>query len=162
MNEEFVYIKLVTGETLMALKQHEDKEVVTVKFPMLVKMHVVSTRDGKVSEQVTAGPYSLFVDDTTLNIRKQHIVFNSKLAQKAIPHYIHLVQDHEGVTLKYTKEQLHWEDDIEDKFLEEAYEDLAEIEDVKAAIAQLKSIAQEEVEDIEEDKIYVEGNETLH
>lgn len=152
MNEEFVYLKLVTGETLMALKEYEDDEIITVRFPMLVKMHLISSREGKVSEQVTAGPYSLFIDNSILNINRQHVVFDSQLSVKAIPHYIGLVKDHEGISLDYTPEELQWDD--------EATDELATIEDVHAAIAQLKSIAEEEVET--EDKVYVEGNKTLH
>lgn len=152
MNEEFVYLKLVTGETLMALKEYEDDEVITVRFPMLVKMHLISSREGKVSEQVTAGPYSLFIDNSILNINRQHVVFDSQLSIKAIPHYIGLVKDHEGISLEYTPEELQWDDEVA--------EELATIEDVHAAIAQLKSIAEEEVDT--EDKVYVEGNKTLH
>lgn len=159
MNEQFVYIKLVTGETLMALKEAEDSSTLTLKFPMLVKMHLINSREGRVSEQVTAGPYSLFIDNSILSVQKHHIVFNSQLSQRAIPHYIHLVKDHEGITLDYVEEKLQWDDQ---QLFDEALEDLADIEDVKAAIAQLKSIAQEEAEDIEEEKIYIEGNETLH
>lgn len=152
MNEEYVYMKLVTGETLMALKEYEDEELVVLRFPMLVKTHLIGSKDGKISEQVTAGPYSAFMDDSKLNINRQHIVFDSQLSLSAIPHYINLVKDHEGVSLEYTPEELQWEDDISDE--------LSTVGDLEKAIAQLKSIAEEEVE--LEDKVYVEGNKTLH
>lgn len=158
MNEEFVYLKLVTGETLMALKEYEDEESIVVKFPMLVKMHLISSKDGRVSEQVTAGPYSLFVENSVLTINRQHIVFDSQLAMRAIPHYVNLVKDHEGITLDYMTEQLRWDDSPEEEI--SPIEDIDTIQNIKSAIAQLKSIAEEEVE--VEEKVYIQGNETIH
>jgi hypothetical protein len=124
---------------------------------MLVKTHLIGQHNGKVSEQVTAGPYSLFIDDATLFINKRNIVFDSKLSQKAIPHYVHLVQDHEGITLQYQKKELEWDD-----VPAPAKEEFADIQDIAAAIAQLKAIAQEEVDPEDLDKILIEGNKTLH
>ena len=49
MNEQFVYIKLVTGEQLMAYKESEDDESMTLKFPMLIKTHMVGVAGGRVS-----------------------------------------------------------------------------------------------------------------
>jgi len=156
MNEEFVYLKLVTGETLMALKEYEDEEIIVVKFPMLVKMHLVSSKDGRVSEQVTAGPYSLFVENSILNINRQHIVFDSQLSIRAIPHYVSLVKDHEGITLDYVQDQLNWEETEEDI---SAIDDIDTIQDIKSAVAQLKSISEEDDTD---QKVYIQGNETIH
>jgi hypothetical protein len=155
MNEEFVYLKLVTGETLMALKEYEDEESIVVKFPMLVKMHLISSKDGRVSEQVTAGPYSLFVENSVLTINRHHIVFDSQLAIRAIPHYVGLVKDHEGITLDYMQEQLNWKESEEQI---SAIEDIDTIQNIKSAVAQLESVAEEDIEQ----KVFIQGNETIH
>jgi len=154
MNEQFVYLKLVTGEQLMAYKESEDEESMTLKFPMLIKTHMVGVAGGRVSEQVTAGPYTLFVDTTKpFHVNKKHIVLDTQLSEKAIPHYVHLVRDHEGVKLSYTQNGLDWEDEVKQPDF-----------DPTKAIAALKSIAEqiEEVEDEEDVRIFIEGNNTFH
>jgi len=154
MNEQFVYIKLVTGEQLMAYKESEDEKSITLKFPMLVKTHLVGMNNGRISEQVTAGPYTLFVDSTTFHVNKDHIIVDAQLAPNAIPHYVHLVRDHEGVNLSYTPQSLDWEDDKNHE------EDKMSIPDVAKAIQQLKSLA--EVEKEVDEKFLLKGNDTVH
>jgi hypothetical protein len=151
MNEEFVYLKLVNGEQIMAVKESEDLDTVTLKFPMLIKTHLVGMQQNRVSEQVTAGPYSLFADNTNIHINKKHIILDTALAERAIPHYIHLVRDHEGVRLDYTPPQLQWEDEVP--------EDVPAQVDVNKVLDHLKAIA-EQLE--EEDTVLVEGNKTIH
>jgi len=151
MNEEFVYLKLVNGEQIMAVKESEDLDTVTLKFPMLIKTHLVGMQQNRISEQVTAGPYSLFADNTNIHINKKHIILDTALAERAIPHYIHLVRDHEGVRLDYTPPQLQWEDEVP--------EDAPAQVDVNKVLDHLKAIA-EQLE--EEDTVLVEGNKTIH
>jgi len=154
MNEQYVYLKLVNGEQIMAVKESEDSEFITLKFPMLIKTHLVAAQADRVSEQVTAGPYSLFADNTNIHINKKHIILDTALAERAIPHYIHLVRDHEGVRLDYTPPQLQWED--------EQPADAPDSIDIKEVLDALKSIANIEEEVEAEDKTFVEGNKTLH
>jgi len=153
MNEQFVYIKLVTGEQLMAYKESEDDKSVLLKFPMLIKTHLVGMNNGKISEQVTAGPYTLFVDSTSFHVNKDHIIVDAQLAPNAIPHYVHLVRDHEGVSLSYTPQELQWE---ETNYEEEK----VSIPDVARAIQQLKALA--EVEEEVDEKFLLKGNDTVH
>ena len=81
-------------------------------------------------------------------------MLDTQLSEKAIPHYVHLVRDHEGVKLSYTQNGLDWRDEVKQPDF-----------DPTKAIAALKSIAEqiEEVEEEEEDfKIFIEGNNTFH
>jgi hypothetical protein len=153
MNEQFVYIKLVTGEQLMAYKESEDDKSVLLKFPMLIKTHLVGMNNGRISEQVTAGPYTLFVDSTSFHVNKDHIIVDAQLAPNAIPHYVHLVRDHEGVSLSYIPQELEWE---ETNYEEEK----VSIPDVAKAIQQLKALA--EVEKEVDEKFLLKGNDTVH
>ena len=155
MNEEFVYLKLVTGEQLMAYKESENETTITVKFPMLIKTHLVAANHDRVSEQVTAGPYSLFLESPVVHLNKSHIVLDSKLAERAIVHYVGLVRNHEGVNLSHQAKELIWED--------EERKNLESIPDISRAIEQLQAIAGEIEEEAEEGKkTFVEGNETVH
>jgi len=155
MNEEFVYLKLVTGEQLMAYKESETDTTMTVKFPMLIKTHLIASNHDRVSEQVTAGPYSLFLESPVVHLNKSHIVLDSKLAERAIVHYVGLVRNHEGVNLSHQAKELIWED--------EERKNLESIPDISRAIEQLQAIAGEIEEEAEEGKkTFVEGNETVH
>ena len=155
MNEQFVFLKLVTGEQLMAFKESEDATSITIKYPMLIKSHMIKMDDDRISEQATAGPYSLFAATPVVHLNKNHIVMDAQLSDRAIPHYVHLVRDHEGVNLSYQAKQLLWED--------EEREALEAIPDALKALEQLRAIAQEIEEETEEgNKTFVEGNETVH
>ena len=151
MNEEFVYLKLVTGEQLMAYKESETETSISVKYPMLIKTHMISSDGDRVSEQVTAGPYSLFLQSPVVHLNKSHIVLDSKLHERAIVHYVQLVKNHEGISLVNEAKQLLWDDEERQNF--EA------IPDAASAIAQLSAVVEEEPEEV---KTYVEGNETVH
>lgn len=155
MNEQFVFVKLITGEQLMAIKDSDDGTSITLRYPMLIKNYVVSNTGDRVSEQVTAGPYSLFIADKVFTIDKRHVVLDVHLAQAAIVHYTQLVKNHEGISIEYDKDGLIWEDEIE----EEDDHGFKDIEDLARAIGQLKSIADEMDE---EGTVLVEGNETVH
>jgi hypothetical protein len=151
MNEEFVYLKLVTGEQLMAYKESETETSISVKYPMLIKTHMISSDGDRVSEQVTAGPYSLFLQSPVVHLNKSHIVLDSKLHERAIVHYVQLVKNHEGISLVNEAKQLLWDDEERQNF--EA------IPDAASAIAQLSAVVEEEPEEV---RTYVEGNETVH
>jgi hypothetical protein len=150
MNEEFVYLKLVTGEQLMAYKESETETSISIKYPMLIKTHMIASDGDRVSEQVTAGPYSLFLQSPVVHLNKSHIVLDSKLHERAIVHYVQLVKNHEGISLVNEAKQLLWDDEERQNF--EA------IPDATSAIAQLSAV----VEESEEVRTYVEGNETVH
>ena len=150
MNEEFVYLKLVTGEQLMGIKESEDDSCFNIKFPMLLKSHVIANNGVKISEQVVAGPYSLFVDSHIFHINKNHIVLNTVLAERAIPHYVSLVREHEGITLDYVSNTLQWEDEVQAE----------DPPTLGALLNQLKDELKAEKEETE--TVFIEGNETVH
>ena len=156
MNDSFVYLKLVTGEQLMAYKEYEDESSLIVRFPMLIKTHLIAAHNDRISEQVTAGPYSLFIDAPNVHLNKSHIVLDSKLHDRAIAHYVQLVHSHEGVSLEYEGKRAVFE--------EEQLEEFEAIPDVSHAIEQLREIAgeiEQEANEAEEG-IYIQGNETVH
>lgn len=151
---QFVYLKLVNGEQLMALKESEDSDTITIKFPMLIKTHLVSVSNGKIAEQVTAGPYSLFGDIEQVHINKRHVVLDTELAERAIPHYVGLVREHEGVVIKYTPKVLQWEDEVPADAPEEV--------NIGKVLDALKAITQEEPEEEHTVSTFIEGNKTVH
>lgn len=151
---EFVYLKLVNGEQLMALKESEDDESIIVRFPMLIKMHYVGARENRIAEQVTAGPYTMFGETDHMLFSKHHVIVETPLAERAIPHYVSLVKEHEGVNIIYTPKVLQWED-------EPPAEAPTEV-DIKKVLDALKSIADEEPSENESKRNFIDGNKTIH
>ena len=41
MNELFVFVKLINGDQMMAIKESETEESLTLKFPMQIRLHKV-------------------------------------------------------------------------------------------------------------------------
>ena len=152
MNEDyFVYVKLINGEQLMALKIDECEDYIVLKFPMLLKMHMVKSTSERISEQVTAGPYIMFAQQPIIEIQKQHVLIDTELADNAIPHYVGLVKEHEGVTLGYNPNELVWED--------EWTPEANTVEEIAEKIERLS----EKIKTIEiDDKDILEGNDTIH
>jgi hypothetical protein len=117
MSEQYVFLKLVTGDQIMAMKESETESTLTIKFPMLIKNHVITQNEVRVSEQVTAGPFTMFAESAYMQINRMHIVIETKLAEQAIPHYLGLVKEHEGIEVGEPEpvSGLIWEDEPEEE-----------------------------------------------
>ena len=151
---EFVFLKLVNGEQVMALKESEDHESIMIRFPMLVKTHYVGVRENRIAEQVTAGPYTMFGENDHMVVSRSHVIFQTPLAERAIPHYINLVKEHEGVNILYTPRVLQWDD--------EPPAEAPDNVDIKKVLDALKSIAEEEPSEDASKRNFIEGNKTIH
>ena len=151
---EFVFLKLVNGEQVMALKESEDHESIMIRFPMLVKTHHVGFRENRIAEQVTAGPYTMFGENDHMVVSRSHVIFQTPLAERAIPHYVNLVKEHEGVNILYTPRVLQWDD--------EPPAEAPDSVDIKKVLDALKSIAEEEPSEDESKRNFIEGNKTIH
>ena len=100
MNDDYVYLKLITGEQLMAIKISETESEMSIQYPMSIKIHTITSSSSKISEHVTAGPYTVFSEDNIFLLKKEFIMLNARLANDLIPHYMHLVKTHEEVDLR--------------------------------------------------------------
>lgn len=161
-NEHFVIVKLVSGEQLMAVLEHETERDFHLVYPMSVRT-IPSIIEGAAKEHVTCSPYYQFADDAHISINKQHVIYCKNLHQMLIRHYISLVEENESKVLVSRHadgsvkkaEDLKWEEE-----LEEEAEELTE-EEIKKRIEMLESIMEEEgIED--EANTFVTGNKTLH
>jgi hypothetical protein len=137
MNELFVFVKLINGDQMMAIKESETEESLTLKFPMQIRLHKVLQNEITVGEQITAGPYSQFVQKQTITIDKRHVVINEQLAHRAIPHFINLVKEHDGIAIKVHSDSI----DLEYAYAVEELEDHTEEPD---------------------ENCFVDGNDTIH
>ena len=154
MNENFVIVKLVSGEQVMATLASEDATTVELQYPMVIRM-VPFIQGDRAHEHVTAAPLCQFSDDKTFRIPKSNIMFLKKLHEIMIPHYNRIVDEHENTILVKSDKTGN---------IERVKEELT-VEDIQKRIDMLESIAgleRETEEEEEETRYYVEGNETVH
>lgn len=152
----YVVVKLVSGEQLMADLSSESEFTLNLLNPMLIK-----TRELEDGESITAIPYCQFSSDKMFNILKTHIMYTKQMHEVFIPHYVRIVKEHEEhIELRTNKKEqeqqtLEWEDT----------ESLT-TEEIQKRIDVLESLFgnQEEspVEEKEETRVVSKGNKTFH
>lgn len=156
MNQEFVFVKLLNGEQLMATKLEESDNTITIQFPMQIRMFPRLEEEGLV-EQITSGPYCQFTDDRIFTFNKKDILFAKTLHELMVPHYQRMIEEHEREVV-VSKEQ------AENGNLEtdETVEHIAEAVDHIRNIFERARRKQEEkkVNDIVSN--FVPGNDTKH
>ena len=152
-NQEYVIIKLVSGEQLMGVCTEETDSDITVMFPMALKQYPVQRDDGTIAEQVTGGPFCAFASDRTFTIPKASVMINKPLHELLVPFYVRMVNQYEkmvDVPLSM------FNDELEEK-------EALTVDDVEKAVDRLAAIMYgEKKEDREPDGYYVEGNDTIH
>lgn len=152
----YVVVKLVSGEQLMADLSSESESTLNLLNPMLIR-----TRELEDGESITAIPYCQFSSDKMFNILKTHILYTKQMHDVFIPHYVRIVKEHEEhIELRTNRKQqeqktLDWED----------AESLT-AEDIQKRIDVLEALFgdQEEspTEEKEETRVVSKGNKTFH
>jgi hypothetical protein len=94
-NEDFVIVRLSTGESLLGIRLSENDKDITVEFPFSLKNYPRITREGGIIEQITAGPYCSFAEDRKFILPKKDIFFIKKLHSFAVPFFMSLYNQHE-------------------------------------------------------------------
>ncbi len=162
----YVVIKLISGETVMASYESEDDKFVKVEKPVQIKTVIVP---GINREQVTAAPYCQFSDSTTFVLEKSHIIYIKKLHKEFIKHYNNFILAYDEALIPATptdkrlKQQLR---EMEEMFDDE--EDTLTVEEINRRLDILEAIAnapsgdaQDEVDELLSSN-FVEGNDTKH
>lgn len=146
-SDEYVVLKLVTGEQIMAVKRNESPTSVTIEYPMLIKSFPFMN-DGEIGEHVTAAPYCKFTDDKLFEFKKRDIIFEKRVHQYAIPFYVRLVNEYEA-TIEVPNDPPSTVEELSER--------------VDKLMAHLKSLAEDDSEEQEEEpKVMVDGNRTIH
>lgn len=153
-NQEYVIIKLISGEQLMGVCMEETDTDITVMFPMALKQYPVQREDGTISEQVTGGPFCAFASDRTFTFLKTSIMVNKPLHELLVPFYIRMVNQYE----KMVDVPMSMFND------EEEEHEVLTVKDVEKAVDRLAAImyGAEKEEDLDKDGYFVEGNSTIH
>jgi hypothetical protein len=156
MNEEFVFLKLLNGEQLMAIKREEDKESITIEFPMQIRLFPRLEESGLV-EQITSGPYCQFTEDRIFTFSKKDILFAKRLHELMVPHYHRMLQEHESEVEvdKIQAEEGNLESEEDVNYIAEAVERLHDV-------FERARKRQEDNESEERTFTIVPGNDTKH
>ena len=152
----YVFVKLVSGEQLMATLKHEAETHLEISNPMIIRMMPIA-QDGRIGEHVTATPFCHFADSRDFSIPKTSIMFVKGLSQTIVPHYLQVIDQYEDSTFKPNeKRKVEWGGEEEEMTLDEINKRIEMLEST------FSGNADEEELDAEEKRVYVDGNDTLH
>ena len=155
--EDYVVVKLITGETVMATFDGEDEKFVDLRYPIQIRTIMIPEIQ---KESISAAPLCQFSDATSFILEKSHIVYIKKLHQQFVPHYKNFLKSYEEALVPATR------DSVLDS-LEEYFEDADELtlEEVTRRLDMLEAIANAPIGEATEpsdDIVFVEGNDTVH
>jgi hypothetical protein len=156
MGKEYVVVKLVTGETVMATFEGEDEKYIKIDYPIQIRTTIIPEIN---RESISASPLCQFSDATSFIFEKSHIVYIKKLHSQFIRHYNNFVKSYDEAMIPTTRS------DIQDK-LSEYFDDADHLtlDEVNRRIEMLEAIASggHPEEDDELMLSVIEGNDTLH
>ena len=156
MDKQYVVVKLVSGETVMATFDGEDDKFVKIDYPIQIKTVVIPELQ---RESISASPLCQFSDSTSFVLEKNHIVYIKKLHPQFVKHYNNFIKSYEEALIPTTRSE------IQDK-LSEYFDDAEDltIEEINRRIEMLEAIASGGHPDEEDDLMLnvMEGNDTLH
>jgi len=154
-NQDYVILKLVSGEQLMGVRTEETDNDITVMFPMTLRQYPVQRPDGSVGETITGGPFCQFATDRIFTIPKAAVMFNKPLHELLVPFYVRMVNQYERMI-----------EVPQSMFMDEEEEQEAiTVDDVEKAVDRLAAIMygdKKHSEEKEVDGYFVEGNDTIH
>jgi hypothetical protein len=160
MQKDYVVVKLISGEIVMAMFEGEDDKYVKVEYPIQIKTMIVP---GLNRESIHASPYCQFSESTSFVLEKSHIIYIKKLHNQFISHYKSFMRSYDEALIPTTR------DEAKRKELEELFDDeegdltIEEVNrrlDILEAIANAPSTSDDEPD--EADFNFVEGNDTKH
>jgi hypothetical protein len=150
----YIVIKLQSGEQVMATLEEDADTYIEVSFPMIISATPVT--DGqRIHEHITAKPLCQFSSDKYYRLPKSGILFYKELHEVIVPHYMRIVNAYEDTVLvkpPKSQKELEWDEPEE-----------MTVDEIRKRIDMLSDILGNPREEPEEaEKIYVEGNDTLH
>jgi hypothetical protein len=145
---DYVYVRMLNGDQLMATKVYENNDVITIENPMLIRLFP-RLEEGGLVEQITSGPYCQFTDDRVFTFQKKDILFAKKLNEIMIPHYERMLAEHE-------------EEEVEKEAVDPTVEDIAKSVDLLHSIFERARKRKEEDKGDDSFPSIVPGNETKH
>ena len=144
MSEQYVDIKLITGEEVVGEVLEDSDYEIKIMFPMLVK-YIPRMAQGRIMESITLAPYTYFADSDIFTFGKNHIVYQMNLNPSHVDSYKLAVEDFIG------------------RISEE--ETVANTEELKQTLDKLSTLFKDKIEsvdDIDESQIVVNPSKLIH
>ena len=156
MDKDYVVVKLISGETVMAMFEGEDDKFVKIEYPIQIKTVVIPELQ---RESISASPLCQFSDATSFVLEKSHIVYIKKLHKQFISHYKNFIKSYEEALIPTTRSSIQ-------ETLSEYFDDAEELtlEEINRRIEMLEAIASGGHPEEDEELMLnvMEGNDTLH
>lgn len=152
-DKDYVVVKLMTGEQLLAIKVDETRQDITVLFPMQMKDIQRINDDGTASESITGSPFCSFAQERMFTLPKTAVMFHERLHELLVPYYIRMVNQYERMV------------EVPESMFREDYEGEPEpltVEDVEKAVDRLAAIMTAASSETESEGTFIEGNDTVH
>lgn len=89
--DNYVVLKLITGEQLLATLLNETDDGVVILDPITVRM--IPTVGGSLSEQAVTSLYCQFSDDKSFTFDYKNVIYIKELSSKIVPYYKKLVRE---------------------------------------------------------------------
>lgn len=89
---EYVVMKLVSGETLIANLLNQTPDGVHVLNPLQVKLIPVSNEEGEYGETAISSKYCQFTEEVDFTFNAKDIIYCKPLNSKMIPLYTKLIE----------------------------------------------------------------------
>ena len=93
-DDQFILLKLTTGETLVATIRSEDQQTISIEYPFELKT-IHDRRQDMVVDVTAAAPFCGFAEDRKFTFKKDNLMFTKLLHNFSIPFYIELVEEYE-------------------------------------------------------------------
>ena len=93
-DDQFILLKLTTGETLVATIRSEDEQTISIEYPFELKT-IHDRRKDMVVDVTAAAPFCGFAEDRKFTFKKDNLMFTKLLHNFSIPFYIELVEEYE-------------------------------------------------------------------
>ncbi len=93
-DDEFILLKLTTGETLVATIRAEDDDTISIEYPFELKT-IHDRRQDMVVDVTAAAPFCGFAEDRKFTFKKNNLMFTKLLHNYSVPFYIELVEEYE-------------------------------------------------------------------
>ena len=94
VDDEFILLKLTTGETLVATIRAEDDDTISIEYPFELKT-IHDRRQDMVVDVTAAAPFCGFAEDRKFTFKKNNLMFTKLLHNYSVPFYIELVEEYE-------------------------------------------------------------------
>ena len=90
--DNYIVVKLSSGEEIVANLVKEDDYEIKVLFPMLVK-YIPRMVQGRLAETITLAPFTYFAADDEFTFAKHYIIFQKEMNPKYLDAYNQAVDD---------------------------------------------------------------------